>query len=142
MKKHNTTKQENESKIYCFTFLAYHSIRIYSHVNNICTVEPRYTTRSFGTMKKYLIISDLSLYQCKKQRNVKNWDQQNYLVIRWFCYIRPLYNQVALCIRVTMLEIFNVKIISSHLILSNHDIFFSLLHLRISIPGWPLTIIS
>ena len=41
-----------------------------------------------------------------------------------------------------MLEIFNVKMISSHLILSNHDFVFPLLHLRISIPGWPLTIIS
>ena len=30
----------------------------------------------------------------KKQRNIKNWDQQNYLVIRGFCYIRPLYNEV------------------------------------------------
>ena len=32
----------------------------------------------------------------KKQRNIKSWDQQNYLVIRGFCYIRPLYNEVPL----------------------------------------------
>ena len=25
-----------------------------------------------------------------KQRNIKSWNQQNYLVIRGFCYIRPL----------------------------------------------------
>ena len=27
---------------------------------------------------------------------MKSWDQQNYLVIRGFCYIRPLYNEVPL----------------------------------------------
>ena len=32
----------------------------------------------------------------KKQRNIKSWDQKNYLVIRGFCYIRPLYNEVPL----------------------------------------------
>ena len=32
----------------------------------------------------------------KNQRNIKSWDQQNYLVIRGFCYIRPLYNEVSL----------------------------------------------
>ena len=32
----------------------------------------------------------------KKQRNIKSWDQQNYLVIRGFCYIRPLYNEIPL----------------------------------------------
>ena len=32
----------------------------------------------------------------QKQRNIKSWDQQNYLVIRGFCYIRPLYNEVPL----------------------------------------------
>ena len=34
--------------------------------------------------------------RAKKQRNIKSWDQQNYLVIRGFCYIRPLYNEVPL----------------------------------------------
>ena len=32
----------------------------------------------------------------KKQRNIKSWDQQNYVVITGFCYIRPLYNEVPL----------------------------------------------
>ena len=32
------------------------------------------------------------------QRNIKSWDQQNYLVIRGFCYIGPLYNKVTLYI--------------------------------------------
>ena len=36
-------------------------------------------------------LSGFSLYQGKKLRN---W--QSYLVIRWFCYIRPLYNEVPL----------------------------------------------
>ena len=27
---------------------------------------------------------------------MKSWDQQNYLVIGGFCYIRPLYNEVPL----------------------------------------------
>ena len=68
-----------------------------------CTVEPRYN-EVLGTMKNYLVISGFSLYQVshyirvKKQRNMKSWDQQNYLVIRGFCYIRPLYNEVPLYI--------------------------------------------
>ena len=53
-------------------------------------------TRSLGPWKlpcciKFLIISGL-----KKQRNIKRWDQQKYLVIRGFCYIWPLYNEVPL----------------------------------------------
>ena len=32
----------------------------------------------------------------KKQWNIKSWDQKNYLVIRGFCYIWPLYNEVPL----------------------------------------------
>ena len=57
------------------------------------TVEPRYN-EDLGTMK-------ITLYRfldirVKKQRNIKNWEQQNYLVIRGFCYIRPLYNEVPL----------------------------------------------
>ena len=41
-------------------------------------------------------MSGFSLYQGKKTKNIKSWDQQNYLVIRGFCYIRPLYNEVPL----------------------------------------------
>ena len=32
----------------------------------------------------------------KNQRYIKSWDKQNYLVIRGFCYIRLLYNEVPL----------------------------------------------
>ena len=32
----------------------------------------------------------------EKQRNIKCWDQLNHLVIRGFCYSRPLYNEVSL----------------------------------------------
>ena len=32
----------------------------------------------------------------KNQTNIKSWDQQNDLVIRGICYIRPLYNEVSL----------------------------------------------
>ena len=54
-------------------------------------VEPRYN-EVLGTMK----ITLLYMYQVshfirvKKKIYIKSWDQQNYLVIRGFCYIRPL----------------------------------------------------
>ena len=60
------------------------------------TVEPRYNERGPWDHKNYLVISGFSLYQGKKQRNIKSWDQQIYLVIRRFCYIQPLYNEVPL----------------------------------------------
>ena len=31
---------------------------------------------------------------------MKSWDQQNDLVIRGFCYIRPLYNEVPLYLNI------------------------------------------
>ena len=40
---------------------------------------------------QYLILSSFSLFQGKKKRNIKSWDQQNYLVIREFCYISDLF---------------------------------------------------
>ena len=49
---------------------------------------------SVGTMKITLLYQGFSLYQGKK--TIKSWDQQNYLVITGFCYIRPLYNEVPL----------------------------------------------
>ena len=53
-------------------------------------MKPRYN-EALGTMKLTLI------YQGKKQKYMyKSWDQQNDLVIRGFCYIRPLYNKVPL----------------------------------------------
>ena len=59
------------------------------------TVEPRYN-EVLGTMKITLLYQVSHYIRVKKQRNIKNWDQQNYLVIRGFCYIRPLYNEVPL----------------------------------------------
>ena len=58
------------------------------------TVEPRYN-EVLGTMKITLLY-EVSHYIRVKKRNIKSWDQQNYLVIRGFCYIRPLYNEVPL----------------------------------------------
>ena len=46
---------------------------------------------------KITLLYQVSHYiRVKKQRNIKSWDQKNYLVIRGFCYIRPLYNEVPL----------------------------------------------
>ena len=59
------------------------------------TVEPHYN-ENLGTIKITLLYQVSCYIRVKKQRNIKNWDQQNYLVIRGFCYIRPLYNEVPL----------------------------------------------
>ena len=59
------------------------------------TVEPRYN-EVLGTMKITLLYQVSHYIRVKKQRNIKSWDQQNYLVIRGFCYIQPLYNEVPL----------------------------------------------
>ena len=59
------------------------------------TVEPRYN-EDLGTMKITLLYQVSHYISVKKQRNIKSWDQQNHLVIRGFCYIRPLYNEVPL----------------------------------------------
>ena len=59
------------------------------------TVEPRYN-EVLGTMKITLLYHVSHFIRVKTQRNIKSWDQQNYLVIRGFCYIRPLYNEVSL----------------------------------------------
>ena len=66
-----------------------------STYKNTCTVEPLYN-EVLGTMKITLLYQVSHYIRVKKQRNIKNWDQQNYLVIRGFCYIRPLYNEVPL----------------------------------------------
>ena len=62
---------------------------------DVNTVEPRYN-EVLGTMKITLLYQVSYYIRVKKQRNIKSWDQQNYLVIREFCYIRPLYNEVPL----------------------------------------------
>ena len=61
-------------------------------------MEPRYN-EVLGTMKITLLYQVSHYIRVKKQRNIKSWDQQNYLVIRGFCYIRPLYNEVPLYLR-------------------------------------------
>ena len=60
-----------------------------------CTVEPLYN-EVLGTMEITLLYQVSHYIRVKKQRNIKSWDQQNYLVIRGFCYIRPRYNEVPL----------------------------------------------
>ena len=60
-------------------------------------MEPRYN-KVLGTMKITLLYQVSHYIRVKKQRNIKSWDQQNYLVIRGICYIRPLYNEVPLYI--------------------------------------------
>ena len=59
------------------------------------TVEPHYNEVR-GTMKITLSYQVSHYIRVQKQRNIKSWDQQNYLVIRGFCYIRSLYNEVPL----------------------------------------------
>ena len=54
------------------------------------TVEPRYN-EVLGTMKITLLYQVSHYIRVKTQRNIKNWDQQNYLVIRGFCYISDLF---------------------------------------------------
>ena len=58
-------------------------------------MEPHYN-EVLGTMKITLLYQVSHYIRVKKQRTIKSWDQQNYLVIRGFCYIRPLYNEVPL----------------------------------------------
>ena len=64
-------------------------------INSFGTVEPLYN-EVLGTMKITLLYQVSHYIRVKKQRNIKSWDQQNYLVIRGFCYIRPRYNKVPL----------------------------------------------
>ena len=57
-----------------------------------------------GTMKITLLYQVSHYIRVKTQRNIKSWDQQNYLVIRGFCYILPLYNEVPLYQQITLCE--------------------------------------
>ena len=68
---------------------------VYCVVCHTITVEPRYN-EVLGTMKITLLYQVSHYIRVKKQRNMKSWDHQNDLVIRGFCYIRPLYNEVPL----------------------------------------------
>ena len=62
---------------------------------NHTTVEPHYK-EVLGTMRITLLYQVSHYIRVNKQRNIKGWDQQNYLVITGLCYIRPLYNEVPL----------------------------------------------
>ena len=53
-------------------------------------MEPHYN-EVLGTMKITLLYQVSHYIRVKKQRNIKSWDQQNYLVIRGFCYISDLF---------------------------------------------------
>ena len=79
---------------FCYIWALYKEIplyKLYSYVQWNLVI-----TRSLGPWKLPCYIRFLIISGGKKQRNIKNWDQQNYLVIRGFCYIRPLYNEVPL----------------------------------------------
>ena len=65
-------------------------------------MEPRYN-EVLGTMKISLLYQAFHI-RIEKQRNIKIWDQQNYLVIRGFCYIRPRYNEVPLYYKSTQVN--------------------------------------
>ena len=67
----------------------------YQNLWKITTVEPLYN-EVLGTMKITLLYQVSHYIRVKKQRNIKSWDQQNYLVIRGFCYIRPRFSEVPL----------------------------------------------
>ena len=65
---------------------------------------------------KITLLYQVSCYiRVKKQRNIKSWDQQNYLVIRGLCYIRPLYNEVPLY----YVNVINIMSIALHIYNSN-----------------------
>ena len=49
-----------------------------------------------GTMKITLLYQVSHYIRVKNKEIIKSWDQQIHLVIRGFCYIRPLYNEVPL----------------------------------------------
>ena len=64
-------------------------MRGYNKVRTACTVETCYN-EVLGTMKITLLYQVSHYITIKKQRNIiKRWDQQNYLVIRGFCYKYP-----------------------------------------------------
>ena len=91
---------ENYHHVYCLD-CNHNSFFVCVQVSNMMlssTVEPLYN-KVLGTMKITL------LYQGEK-KNIKSWDQQNYLVIRGFCYIRPLYNEISLYFRMYVVHLY------------------------------------
>ena len=64
-------------------------------IRNITTVDPR-CDEVLGTMKIALLYRDSHCVRLKGQRDIRSWSQQGDLVVRGFCYIRPLYSEVPL----------------------------------------------
>ena len=58
-------------------YILHNVLYCFLHYN---TVETRYN-EVLGTKEINLIIAGIRLYQGKKQKNIKSWDQQNHLVI-------------------------------------------------------------
>ena len=86
---------EEDTRKYCHIEFQYLLVSSEIRKSNNITVEPLYN-EVLGTMKITLLYQVSHYIRVKKQRNIKSWDQQNYLVIRRFCYIRPRYNEVPL----------------------------------------------
>ena len=63
--------------------LLFHLYTEIDHWRIESTVEPRYN-EVLGTMKITLLYQVSHYIRVKKQRNIKSWDQQNYLVIKGF----------------------------------------------------------
>ena len=78
--------------LFIMLFWTIQEIKVY-HI--LYTVEPHYN-KVLGTLKITLLYQVSHYIRVKNQRNIKSWEQQNYLVIRGFCYIRPLCNEVPL----------------------------------------------
>ena len=55
----------------------------------------------FRCLPSHIFLYFFSTYSISFSGGKKSWDQQNYLVIRGFCYIRPLYNEVPLYFKVS-----------------------------------------
>ena len=68
---------------------------LYNEVLGIMKITMLYQVSGPNSLYFFVFYPDIP-YQGKKQRNIKSWDQQNDLVIRGFCYIRPLYNEFSL----------------------------------------------
>ena len=89
------------------------------------TVEPRYN-EVLGTMKITLLYQVSHYIRVKKQRNIKSWDHQNYLVIRGFCYIRPVYNEVPLYL-ISLYTNFPLKVVTRCNIVSTFSVHLHML---------------
>ena len=70
-------------------------LRFTEYFEKHATVKPHYN-EVLRTINITLLYRVSHYIRVKKQRDIKSWDQQNYLVIRGFCYIRPRYNEVPL----------------------------------------------